>query len=153
MKYPAAKIDYAMWLSQAIVTLSIATYLYRRVSQQKVSKGLIRQLLLLLIAESICSIVFYCTVAWAKDSTFNSLLISITGGGDISLKGSALSLFAFKYLDASLERPYFKELPNGKNSLQLANVDQTRRILKVTKFLKVIMLSLFVANWALVTTS
>ena len=105
MKHPAATIDYAMWIVQAIATLLIATYLYWKTSKQGVNEGLIRKLILLIIVESCFTVVFEFTFAFGAKKTLNNVVTSFTIGGEETLKGFSLCLFAFKYLDASFESP------------------------------------------------
>jgi len=123
MKHPAAVFDYTIWILQAVATLLLAAYLFRKTSIMGVNHGLIRKLVLLLIAESFCTIVFEFMFAFGSQTTFQVLVSSFMIGGEATFKGISLCLFAFKYLNASLESPDYTNMPNGTKKFRLANVD------------------------------
>jgi hypothetical protein len=70
-----------------------------------INEGLIRALVLLIVAESVCTLIFEFLFMFGLDSGFPLFVISFTLGGEVNLKGISLSLFTFRYLNASLEIP------------------------------------------------
>jgi len=71
----------------------------------------------MMILESLCTLIFDPLFTFTSlNSTFVIVTTSVTIGGEITFKAFALTLFAFKYLHASLEQPNFKTI-NGKKKM------------------------------------
>jgi len=71
----------------------------------------------MMILESLCTLIFEFLFVFARsDSTFVIVITSFTIGGEVTFKAFSLTLFVFKYLDASLEQPHFKTI-NGKKKM------------------------------------
>ena len=105
MDHTAAVIDYTVWILSSLLTLLIALHLFRKISLLNINEGLIRVLVLLIAAESVCTLIFEFLFIYGSDSGFSLLVNSFMIGGEINLKGIALTLFTFRYLCASLEIP------------------------------------------------
>ena len=69
MKNPAAVFDYAIWILQALATIVLSIYLLRKTMILKVNQGLIKVLLLMMVAESVCTLVFEFIFAFSSEST------------------------------------------------------------------------------------
>jgi len=88
----------------------------------------------------------------STNSTFVLVISSITIGGEVTFKAFALTLFAFKYFDASLEQPYFKTI-NGKKKMQLETENNIIIMKGYVDKVRNIFIGLFAANWILITTA
>ena len=58
MKHPAKIVDYAVWILQGLVPLIFSLLILRKMSSLNVNEGLIRTLVLLVLAESVCGLIF-----------------------------------------------------------------------------------------------
>jgi hypothetical protein len=105
MDHTAAVIDYTVWILSSLLTMLIALHLFRKISLLNINEGLIRVLVLLITAESVCTLIFEFLFIYGSDSGFSLFINSFMIGGEINLKGIALTLFTFRYFSASLEIP------------------------------------------------
>ena len=152
MGHPAAVLDYSAWILQALTTLLLSLLLLRKMKQLNVYQGLIKVLVLLMIAESVCTLVFEFTFAiGSKTSTFNILITSVMIGGEVSFKGFQLCLFAFRYLEASYESPQYVIQPKGGKKLQFLNPQSLQSIKQKSEITKRVFLLFLALNWLLIT--
>lgn len=105
MLHPVAITDYALWILQALITLIFSVVVYRRLSILEVNEGLMKILVILIMAESICTLLFEPMFALGANSKAKVFVSSVAIGGEVSLKALALCLFAFKYYSACIETP------------------------------------------------
>jgi hypothetical protein len=71
-------------------------------------------LVIFLMAESICTLIFEPMFATGANSNLEVLVSSVAIGGEVSFKALALCLFSFKYCSACLETPQYIKLPSGE---------------------------------------
>ncbi len=105
MDHTAAVIDYTVWILSSLLTLLFALHLSRKISFLNINEGLIRVLVFLIAAESICTLIFEFLFIYGPESGFALFVSCFMIGGEINLKGIALTLFTFRYVSASLEIP------------------------------------------------
>ena len=93
----------------------------------KINEGLMRVLVLLIAAESACTLIFEFLFIYGPDSGFSLFVNSVMLGGEINLKGFALTLFIFRYLSVSLEIPDLTRLQNGRIKIELVKPERVKQ--------------------------